>query len=80
MIRMRLEFNSTEVYYLYYFQVRDSELQLLSTPFANRLDPSVYLFLSTFHSVPGFLGAVSHALLEKQTLMGNTMTSTVHIL
>ena len=47
-----------------------SDLQLLETPFAQRLDDDAFAFLRKFNSVPAFLSHVTLELFGRQTMMG----------
>lgn len=52
------------------FQWKGGSLELLDTPFAEKLDPKHFSYLTTCHSVPAFLSAITIELFENQTFMG----------
>lgn len=52
------------------FQWKGSDLQLLETPFAGKVDPRFFSMLSGSNSVPAFLSNVTLELFENQTFMG----------
>lgn len=51
------------------FHWTDDGVQLLATPFANKLDERLFASLTLCNSVPAFLANVQLDLFEKQTLM-----------
>ena len=52
------------------FQLRGSNLELLDTPFASKLDPRVFVHLTTCNSVPCFLATITMQLFDNQTFLG----------
>jgi len=52
------------------FQWRGDVLELLETPFASSLDPTLFHYLTMSNNVPAFLSNVTLVLFEKSTLLG----------
>jgi len=52
------------------FQWKGEILELLETPFASKLDPKLFSFLTRCNSVPAFLSNVTLDLFEKVTFLG----------
>ena len=50
------------------FEKSKTGMQLLDTPFVGTLDESTTGYLTKFHSIPGFLGAVTMELLSRSTV------------
>ena len=52
------------------FQWKGETLELLDTPFAGKLDPKLFAYLSSCNSVPSFLANVTLELFDNQTFLG----------
>lgn len=49
-------------------QMKNGGLELLETPFCARIDPKMFAYLTTCHSVPAFLSSLTLDLFDKQTM------------
>ena len=54
---------------LLFFWTEDNKLNLMETPFAQRMNPKLLEVLQTLNSVPIFLGAIESDLFDNQTVM-----------
>ena len=52
------------------FKMTDGTLEMLETPFCQRIDSKVTAYLTTCQSVPAFLSTLTLDLFEKTTFVG----------
>lgn len=60
----------THIALLATLQMRGDSLELMDSPFASKLDPKLFTYLSTCNSVPAFLSSVTLDLFDNQTFLG----------